>query len=53
MTSSDAQARNTKHILLNNLESKQSGNEIWPVYVMLQSKIFLSKNSVKYVWSGN
>ena len=49
MTSSDAQAWNTKHILLNNLESKQSGNEIWPVYVMLQSKIFLSKNSVKYV----
>ena len=25
-----------KHILLNNLGSKQSGNEIWSVYVILQ-----------------
>ena len=37
MTSSIAQAQNNKHILLNNVGSKQSGNEIWPVYVMLQS----------------
>ena len=29
-----------KHVLLNNLGSKQSGNEIWPVYVILQNKIF-------------
>ena len=33
MTSSNAYAWNTKHILLNNLGSKQSGDEIWPIYV--------------------
>ena len=43
MTSSYAKAWNTKHILLNNLGSKQSGNEIWPVYVILQKKIFYQK----------
>ena len=32
-----------KHILLNNLGSKQSGNEIWLVYVTLQNKIFYQK----------
>ena len=36
--SSHAQVRNMKRILLNNLGSKQSGNEIWPVYVILQKK---------------
>ena len=33
-----------KHILLNNLGyKKQSGNEIWPVYVILQNKTFYQK----------
>ena len=27
----------------------QSGNEIWPVYAMLQNNFFLSENSVKNV----
>ena len=31
MTPSNALTLNTKHILLNNLGSKQSVNEIWPV----------------------
>ena len=43
MTSSNAQAWNTKHILLNNLGSEQSGNEIWSFYVILQNKIFYEK----------
>ena len=30
-------------------EQTQSGNEIWPVYVTLQDRFFLSKNSVKNV----
>ena len=30
-------------------EVTQSGNEICPVYVMLQNKIFLSKNYLKNV----
>ena len=38
-----AQARNTKHILLNNLGSKQSDNEIWPVYAILENKFFFVK----------
>ena len=44
MTSSNAKAWNTKHILLNNLGSKNSKvNEIWPVHVTLQNKIFIKK----------
>ena len=43
MASSNAQTGNAKHILLNKLGSKQSGNEIWPVYVILQNKIFYQK----------
>ena len=43
MTSSNAQAQHTEHILLNNLGSKQSDNEIWPVYIILQKKIFYQK----------
>ena len=50
MTSSNALAWNTKHILLNNLGMKaQSGNEIWPVYLTLQNKIVLSKYYIKKV----
>ena len=52
MTSSNAQAWNTKQILLNNLECKQSGNEIWPVYVTLQDNIFYHKILWK-MWPGN
>ena len=48
MMSSNTQAWNTKHILLNNLGSKQSGNETYPVYVILQKKI-LSKNPMRDV----
>ena len=33
----------TQNILLNNLGSKQSGNEIWPVYEILQNKNFYQK----------
>ena len=33
----------TRNILLNNLGSKQSGNEIWPVYVVLQNNFFCQK----------
>ena len=32
-----------KHILLNNLGNKHSGNEIWTVYVVLQNKFFYQK----------
>ena len=32
-----------KHVLLNNLGGKQSGNEIWPVPVILQNKTFYQK----------
>ena len=49
MTSSNAQAWNKKKILLNNLESKQSGNEIWPVYVCTITK----ENSGVFVFSKN
>ena len=31
---------------------KQSGNEIWPVYVTLENKIFCQKILLK-LWSGN
>ena len=40
MTSSNAQPQNTEPVLLNYLGSKQSGNEVWSVYVMLQKKNF-------------
>ena len=43
MMSSNAQAWNAKHILLNNFGSKQCGNEIWPVYLTLQKKFFIKK----------
>ena len=33
-----------KHILLNNLGSKQCDNEIWPVYAILENKFFFVKN---------
>ena len=38
-----------KHILLNNLGSKQSGDEIWPVYVLFQKKNFYQKIILKNV----
>ena len=38
-----------KPILLKNLESKQFGNEIWPVYVILQKKTFCQKFFMKNV----
>ena len=47
MTSSNAQALNTKYILLSNLWSKQFHNEIWPVYVTLLKKNFYPKNPKK------
>ena len=34
---------NTKPILLNNLWSKQPGNEIWPVYVTLEDNFIIIK----------
>ena len=44
MVSSNAKALDKKYILHKNLGSKQSGgDDIWPVYVLLQKKIFLSK----------
>ena len=43
MTSSNAQAQNKKYLSLNNLGSKQSVNEIWPVYVLIQKKKFHQK----------
>ena len=41
-----------KHILLNNLGSKQFDNAIWPVYVILQNKVFYQKTILK-MWPGN
>ena len=41
-----------KHILLNNLASKQSGNEIWSVHAILQNKLFYQKTLSK-LWPGN
>ena len=43
MVSTNAEALDKKYILHKNLGSKQSGDDIWPVYVLLQKKIFLSK----------
>ena len=43
MTSSNALAQNNKFILLNNLERKQSVNEILPAYVILQKKKMYQK----------
>ena len=36
----------------NNLESKQPGNEIWPVYVILKDNLFYHKIIWKR-WPGN
>ena len=33
---------------MNNLGSKQSGNEIWPVYLILQNEFFLLQNEIFY-----
>ena len=41
-----------KQIKLNNLGSKQSGNEIWPIYKILQKKIFYQKILWK-MWPKN
>ena len=38
-----------QEILVINLGSKQFDNEIWPVYVILQTKIFYQKNSTTNV----
>ena len=38
----------TRNILLNNLGSKQSDNEIWPVYAILENKFFFVKLYEKY-----
>ena len=43
MMLSNAWPENKKYILLNNFGSKQSVNEIWPVYVILQKEIFYQK----------
>ena len=42
----------TQNILLNNLGSKQSGNEIWSDYVISQNEIFYQKSLLK-MWPGN
>ena len=42
----------TQNILLNNLGSKQSGNEIWSDYVIPQNEIFYQKSLLK-MWHGN
>ena len=38
-----------QEILVINLGSKQFDNEIWPVYLILQTKIFYRKNSTTNV----
>ena len=43
MTSLTALVQKKKYILLNNLGSKQSLNEFWPVHLLLQNKIFHQK----------
>ena len=47
MTSSNAQAWNTKHILLNNLGSKYSLVMKFGQFMQYYERIFLSKNSTK------
>ena len=49
MTSSNAQAWNTKHILLNNLGSKRSLVMKFGQFMQYYKIIFLSKNSTKNV----
>ena len=49
MTSSNAQAWNTKHILLNNLKSKRSLVMKFGQFMQYYKIIFLSKNSTKNV----
>ena len=49
MTSSNAQAWNTKHILLNNLGSKCSLVMKFDQFMQYYKIIFLSKNSTKNV----
>ena len=49
MTSSNAQAWNTKHILLNNMESKRSLVMKFGEFMQYYQIIFLSKNSTKNV----
>ena len=49
MTSSSAQARNAKHILLNNLGSKHSLVMKFGQFMQYYKIIFLSKNSMKNV----
>ena len=49
MTSSNAQAWNTKHTLVNNFgKQMQSGNEIWSVYGILQNSFFIKKLWKRY-----
>ena len=52
MTSSNAEAWNMKHILLNNLRSKQSGKEILLIYVILQKENFYQK-ILRKMWLEN
>ena len=49
MTSLNAQAWNTKHILLNNLGSKRSLVMKFTQFMQYYKTIFLSKNSTKYL----
>ena len=49
MTSSNAQAWNTKHILLNNLGSKRSLVMKFGQFMQYYKKMFLPKNSTKNV----
>ena len=49
MTSSNAQAWNTKHILLNNLGSKRSLVMKFDQFIQYYKIIFLSKNFMKSV----
>ena len=49
MTLLHAWVWNPKHVLLNKLGNKHSGNEIWPVYVILENKKLLSKKYMRNV----
>ena len=51
MTSSNGLAWNMKHILLNNLGSKDSLVTTWPVYLTLQRILFYQKKYMKNVAS--
>ena len=50
MMSSNAEAWDKKYLLRNNLGTKQSGDDIWPVYVLLQKKLFSSKHIKNMAW---